>query len=133
MLNKDGVLYLVFHYYYYYYVTSICLVIYIPIDYRPGSASHSALVSSYYYYYFAFYCCCRELRKQQRVKLHIHFFIALTLSAIFSILWYALVHYDLLMNTEKTQTVVYRNPVGISCELIFKKNKNGGSLWTLFM
>jgi hypothetical protein len=36
----------------------------------------------------------RDLFKQHRVKLHIHFFCSLSLSCVASVLWYVLVHYE---------------------------------------
>lgn len=59
----------------------------------------------------------RDLLKQHRVKLHINFFISLMLNGTISILWYMLVHHDLLIKPS-TEAVMYLNPV--SSSLTFK-------------
>ena len=55
--------------------------------------------------------CCRDLRRQDRVRLHVHFFVSLALVNVVSIVWYSLVHYELLSNPVDTDSVIYRNPV----------------------
>jgi len=55
--------------------------------------------------------CCRDLRKQDRVRLHVHFFVSLALVNIVSIIWYSLIHYELLSNPVGTDSVIHRNPV----------------------
>ena len=56
---------------------------------------------------------CRELRIQHRVKVHIHFFVSLALAGVTNILWYLLVHYELLVNQNHKTTVIYLNPVSM--------------------
>ncbi|ELT90748.1 hypothetical protein CAPTEDRAFT_155191 [Capitella teleta] len=56
------------------------------------------------------FCSFKDLLKQHRVRLHIHFFASLTLSFVASILWYMLVHYEKLVNQNSTESVMYRNP-----------------------
>jgi len=53
----------------------------------------------------------RELYRQDRVRLHIQFFLSLLLLSVVSIAWYLLVHHELLSNPIATESVVYRNPV----------------------
>jgi len=54
-----------------------------------------------------------ELYRQDRVQLHIQFFLSLLLVSVVSILWYLLVHYELLSNPVATASVIYRNPVTV--------------------
>ena len=55
--------------------------------------------------------CCRELRKQDRIRLHVQFFVSLLLVNVVSIIWYSLIHYELLSNPVGTDSVISRNPV----------------------
>ena len=57
---------------------------------------------------FLFY---RELIRQHRVRLHVHFFLSLALSGMVVILWNLLVHRDTIVVLAKDQTVLYTNPV----------------------
>jgi len=41
----------------------------------------------------------------------VHFFLSLALVNAVSIIWYSLVHYELLSNPVDTDSVIYRNPV----------------------
>ena len=52
-----------------------------------------------------------DLYRQDRVRLHVQFFISLILVSVVSIAWYMLVHYELLANPVGTESVIYRNPV----------------------
>jgi len=58
----------------------------------------------------------RDLRRQLRIQIHLQFFVSLLLSNAASVLWYTLVHYDLLTNDVMATTVVVRNQV---IELLF--------------
>ena len=51
-----------------------------------------------------------DLLRQHRVKLHINFFTSLALNGSVTILWYMLVHHDLL-TTPSTEAVMNLNPV----------------------
>ena len=64
--------------------------------------------------------CCgfRELYRQDRVRIHIQFFLSLILLSVVSIAWYLLVHYELLSNPIATESVVYRNPVNVLSQLM---------------
>ena len=44
--------------------------------------------------------------------MHINFFVSLALNCVANVLWYAAVHYDLLVNPDSNTTVLHRNPVG---------------------
>ena len=71
--------------------------------------------------------CCfssfhRNLRCQLRIQIHLQFFASLLLSNVASLLWYMLVHYDLLTNDVMASTsndvmastVIVRNQVNRS-------------------
>jgi len=53
----------------------------------------------------------RELISQDRIRVHINFFVSLALNCVANVLWYAAVHYDLLVNPDSNTTVLHRNPV----------------------
>ena len=53
----------------------------------------------------------RDLRRQLRIQIHLQFFASLLLSNVASLLWYMLVHYDLLINDVMASTVIVRNQV----------------------
>lgn len=55
--------------------------------------------------------CCRELRRQDRVRLHVQFFVSLQLVSVVNVIWYSLVHHELLSNPVGTDSVIERNPV----------------------
>ena len=54
---------------------------------------------------------CRELVSQDRIRVHINFFLSLALNCVANVLWYGAVHYDLLVNPDNNRTVLHRNPV----------------------
>ena len=54
-----------------------------------------------------------ELRLQLRIRIHLQFFASLLLSSVASLLWYMLVHYQLLTNDVMANTVIARNQVGL--------------------
>jgi len=54
---------------------------------------------------------CRDLRRQVRVEIHLHFFTSLLLSNAISLLWYWLVHHDLLTNDQLASTAFMQNQV----------------------
>jgi len=60
---------------------------------------------------------CSELYRQDRVRIHIQFFLSLLFLSVVSIAWYLLVHYELLSNPIATESVVYRNPVTVLSQL----------------
>lgn len=53
----------------------------------------------------------RELRKQHRVMIHIHFFLSLLSKATVHIVWFWLIDLDVLTNTDKESAVLGNNPV----------------------
>ena len=53
----------------------------------------------------------RELSTQHRIRVHINFFVSLTLNCVTNVGWYAAVHYDLLINPVDPLRVLHRNPV----------------------
>ena len=55
--------------------------------------------------------CCRDLLKQHRVRLHINFFASLILSGVANIMWFVLVHHDVLVNPVTTKNTLSTNPV----------------------
>ena len=65
--------------------------------------------SSWLYLY-----CFRSLRKQSRIRLHIHFFTVLLLKEILSIIWDVFVTYDKLNSDTVYTTTLAQNPVSIT-------------------
>lgn len=65
----------------------------------------------FYYYNWIIYVFHRNLRQQNRVKVHIHLLIALGLCSFVTMLWYALVHRDLFTSLDMADTVISQNPV----------------------
>ena len=59
-------------------------------------------------------CPSRDLLRQLRIRLHIHFFLSLAASSLTTILWYLLVHLDLLINPLKAARVIDLNPASLS-------------------
>lgn len=57
---------------------------------------------------------CSDLRRQLRIQLHLQFFASLLLSNVASVMWYMLVHYELLTNEDPASTVIARNQVRLS-------------------
>ncbi|CAH1790496.1 unnamed protein product [Owenia fusiformis] len=65
---------------------------------------------------FSYY---RALRRQDRIKIHINFFLSLAFCGFITILWDMLVQYDLLTVKINSQSVMYKNSIGcrILCAL----------------
>ena len=56
----------------------------------------------------------RDLRRQLRIQIHLQFFASLLLSSVASLLWYMLVHYELLTSDDMASTVIVRNEVSLN-------------------
>lgn len=56
---------------------------------------------------------CRTLSRQNRVRVHINFFIALIVQEVVSGLWDILITYDKIKSSEVFQTALMKNGVGI--------------------
>jgi len=63
------------------------------------------------YYVGLTVCVCRDLRRQFRIQIHLQFFASLLLSSVVSLMWYMLVHYELLTNDVLANTVIARDQV----------------------
>ena len=64
------------------------------------------------------------MRKQYRIKLHIQFFGSLCACAVVSILWFMLVHYDMLVSSK---TALNSNPVNALLAAVFIVNATPSS------
>lgn len=53
----------------------------------------------------------RSLRKQQRIQLHINFFLSFILSGVVVVFWDMLVTYERLTSEIVTDTLLYKNTV----------------------
>ena len=67
----------------------------------------------------------RDLRRQLRIQIHLQFFAALLLSNAASLMWYVLVHYDLLTSDVMASTVVARNQVRSSTQAAVRRSLQG--------
>ncbi|ELT90620.1 hypothetical protein CAPTEDRAFT_170147 [Capitella teleta] len=71
----------------------------------------------------------RNLRQQNRVKVHIHLLIALGLCSFVTMLWYALVHRDLFTSLDMADTVISQNPVWCQVLAVLKLYLSSSTYW----
>lgn len=72
----------------------------------------NTLNSLIYFVMFEF-IFCRTLSRQNRVRVHINFFMALIVQEVVSGLWDVFITYDKIKSSEVFQTALMKNGVGI--------------------